>query len=145
MQQFNRVYPNIPQSVIRARRAVGAFAARMGFSAADVSDIVLAVGEACNNAAEHGRTPNGRVAVTCSFDGRSLAVDVVDDGSGFDVPSARSSGASEHELPRGRGMAIMRALMDDVYYKSGKAGTIVRMEKRSASANGTHHAAERGA
>jgi anti-sigma regulatory factor (Ser/Thr protein kinase) len=136
--QINRVYPNTPSSVTRARRAVGKFAVRAGFGSQDVSDIVLAVGEACNNAAEHGIAPHGRFVISCVFDGSTLAVDVTDNGRGFDVPSSRWQHAFEHEMPRGRGMAIMRALMDDVLYKSGAGGTTVRLRKQPTLAGGNN-------
>lgn len=113
---------------------MAAFAAEScALSATDVADIVLAVGEACNNAAEHGHVPGGMIGVRCTFNGRIFRAEVSDNGSGFAV------GLTQPELDgliaprgRGRGIPIMRALMDHVTFAHADGRTTVLLEKRVA-------------
>lgn len=129
MTTFRAQYPSTFESVAEARRAVGQFAQVCGFGSADISDIVLAVGEACSNAAEHGHMENGFFAVQCTFEQGSLRTQIADRGSGFDLRKADRVMVSADAESRGRGIPIMRALMDAVTYDAGDNGTTVRLVK----------------
>ena len=98
-----------------------------GFDLADTCDIALAVGEACNNAAEHGHVERGSFSLGCSFDGRNLTVQVSDSGEGFD-PAGTGTLRGEPAV-RGLGIFIMRALMDSVSYRTNGRGTTVELIK----------------
>jgi serine/threonine-protein kinase RsbW len=123
-------YPSTFESVAVARRAVGLFARSRGFSPPDVSDIVLAVGEACSNAVEHGHATKQYVAVRCDFEDDVLRVEIGDRGRGFDEKQVNSTAIPAEFLGRGRGIPIMRAVMDAVRYEITDAGTTVFLEKR---------------
>jgi len=123
-------YPSTFESVAVARRAVGLFARSRGFSPSDVSDIVLAVGEACSNAVEHGHVTKQYVAVRCDFEKDMLRVEIGDRGRGFDEKLVNSAAIPAEFLGRGRGIPIMRAVMDAVRYEITDAGTTVFLEKR---------------
>lgn len=85
-------------------------------------DIVLAVSEACTNAVEHGHHGDGgviRLRVWILDD--RLRVTVADTGS-WQPPTA-----SEQPY-RGRGLPVMRALMDSVTITPDSSGTVVEME-----------------
>jgi len=127
---FLATYPSAFDSVAVARRAVGVFAQSRGFSPSEVSDIVLAVGEACSNAVEHGHTQKSQIVVRCSFENGTLTIEIGDRGSGFDEERARNSEIPAEFLGRGRGIPIMRAVMDGVRYEITKTGTTVFLEKR---------------
>ncbi len=92
-------------------------------------DVVLAVHEAAANAAEHaylGRgTPSDDVVVTCRWMDGSLACTVVDRG-GWRAPGAPGD--------RGRGLALIRSLADDVEVRSSTTGTTVAMTWRDPGA-----------
>ena len=84
-----------------------------------VQDITMACNEACQNAIEHAYalTPDA-FAVELERSGREIVVTIRDRGcwsDGDGVPG------------RGRGLELMRALMDDVQIDSGPAGSTVRM------------------
>lgn len=130
MTTFLASYPSAFDTVAIARRAVGVFAQSRGFSTAEVSDIVLAVGEACSNAVEHGHTAKGHIVVRCTFEGDKLTVEIGDRGHGFDEERARNAPIPAEFLGRGRGIPIMRAVMDNVRYEIKKTGTTVFLEKR---------------
>lgn len=129
MRTFKRHYPSNYSSVPKARRDVAAFARGCGLLSNDISDITLAVGEACNNAAEHGHVASGRFGVTCWYENGEIVIDVADGGSGFDPQGKGECRDPENLGMRGLGIFIMRSLMDDVCYTVHGSGTAVRLTK----------------
>jgi anti-sigma regulatory factor (Ser/Thr protein kinase) len=87
-------------------------------------DVVLAVGEACTNAVEHAYPPDrpdeADFRVQGRIVGRDLAVTVIDHGR-WQVPDP---GADPF---RGRGLVLMRAVMDEVRLEHTEHGTTVSM------------------
>ena len=127
---FSARYPSAFRSVAEARHAVADFALDCGFDLADICDIALAVGEACNNAAEHGHNDAGQILLQCRFDGVDLDIVVADSGTGFDVLGIGSGSHRNGKGDRGLGIFLMRTLMDCVEYDCTGAGTTVRLVKR---------------
>ncbi|HMF29042.1 MAG TPA: ATP-binding protein [Candidatus Cybelea sp.] len=126
---FHALYPSSYRSVAQARHAVADFAIDCGFDFADVCDISLAVGEALNNATEHGHASGGKFGLACSFDGVDLVIEVSDQGAGFDV--AKLLAKSDMPSPeRGMGVLLMRSLMDRVEHDCSRGGTVVTLIKR---------------
>jgi anti-sigma regulatory factor (Ser/Thr protein kinase) len=92
--------------------------------AAAVDDVVLAVGEALSNAVEHSGPSN--------FAPVNLEIDVADDELMIEVAD---HGHWRHRPPRpdgGRGLGIMRAVMDDVAIDREPNGTRVHLRKHLA-------------
>jgi len=94
--------------------------------------IEIAIYEALANAVIHGNHENQEkqvhVACRCSMDGEVL-ITVRDEGQGFDsraVPDPTE--VQRLLLTHGRGLHLMRALMDEVSFEEN--GTVVRMRKR---------------
>jgi serine/threonine-protein kinase RsbW len=129
MKTLSHEYPSSYASVNQARRHVSAFAANCGLEPSDISDIALAVGEACNNAAEHGHVAQGRFSVHCSFNGHSFVVHVRDSGGGFELAGKGERIEPDQRGMRGLGIFIMRSLMDDISYAITDGGTSVRLTK----------------
>lgn len=127
---FLATYPSAFDSVAIARRAVGVFARSRGFTPSEVSDIVLAVGEACSNAVEHGHATKSQMVVRCTFENDTLTIEIGDRGGGFDEERALNSAIPAEFLGRGRGIPIMRAVMDGVRYEITKNGTTVFLQKK---------------
>ena len=104
----------------------------MGFSDDRVDDLKTAVAEACINAIEHGNRMNELlgVVVTLSMDDESLEVKIQDHGTGVHedahVPDIDRKILGE-ETPRGMGMFLIQALVDEVEYVSEKAGSYARL------------------
>jgi len=96
-------------------------------------DIETAVREAVVNAMVHGNgeNPSKRVHVECRcYTDREVSITIRDEGAGFDTsavpdPTTPESRLSEH----GRGIYLMKALMDDVCLD--ESGTVVQMRKKS--------------
>jgi anti-sigma regulatory factor (Ser/Thr protein kinase) len=96
-----------------------------GAAADEVQDVVMAVNEACQNAIEHayGLAPEPfDVKLTC--DDGSVAVVVRDRGGWRD-------GRSDD---RGRGLPLMRALMDEVDIEQRPTGSTVTLRRTLRSA-----------
>jgi anti-sigma regulatory factor (Ser/Thr protein kinase) len=82
-------------------------------------DVILAAGEAVGNAIEHAyRGDRGVVRLRAYVADRRVVIEVRDSGVW------RLAGDPE----RGRGLGIMRALVDRVSIESTKTGTNVRLE-----------------
>jgi anti-sigma regulatory factor (Ser/Thr protein kinase) len=130
MMQFEANFPSAPSAVSDARHAVRAFATRAGLDPWETSDVVLAAGEACNNAAEHAHNSGGQFTVRGNDDGKALAIEIIDHGSGFDLSDKGLHMDPEERGVRGLGIYLMRCLMDEVSYTTDRSGTTVRMVKR---------------
>lgn len=87
-------------------------------------DLKVAVSEACANAMEHARGPDGRVDVCAEVLEGRLVVEVADNGT-FTGPE---SGKVEEREHRGLGLPLMIALMDEVSVRRvPERGTIVTL------------------
>nr|WP_269204612.1 SpoIIE family protein phosphatase [Motilibacter deserti] len=104
------------------RRSLGEWLAAQGVPTPVCGDVVLAASEAVANAVEHGCAGGpGLVRVSAGIerhaDRPQVVVTVSDDGRW------REAGAAVPE--RGRGLRIMRGLMDDVQVMAGEGTTVV--------------------
>jgi serine/threonine-protein kinase RsbW len=94
-----------------------------------ISDIAVALTEACTNVLEHS-VDGDEYEVTALIDGWSCAIDVVDTGHGFDAESLGHAEA-DPTAESGRGIQLMRALVDRVaFVNRPERGTIVHLAKR---------------
>ena len=98
-------------------------------------DVEIALREAVENAVIHGnhQDPRKHVYVSCRCEAEvEVSIVVRDEGQGFDsnaLPDPTAPGAIESS--HGRGIYLIKALMDDVQFEDG--GTIVRMRKKSGN------------
>jgi serine/threonine-protein kinase RsbW len=157
------------------RRVLGDTLRRLGADEEGVSDLLLAVTEACTNVLQHG-APGRRYEVVARIGQRGCLIQVLNDERGLDsllVPAPRrpmwdavhapgrfrrrAGNGAARRTPRpggrwraagepltedqmlamlpesGRGLAIMRACVDDVTLSSGPGlGTVVSLQKRMA-------------
>ena len=101
-------------------------------------EIELALREALVNAIVHGNQedPQKRIHVRCRLttDGE-VSMTVRDEGLGFEHDAVADPTTPENRLrAQGRGISLMRALMDEVVFNAG--GSVVQMRKRAKSAAG---------
>ena len=92
--------------------------------------INLVLTEAMANAIRHANEddPEKEIQITISIVSQNLHIRVYDQGQGFDVqglPSPNFKGLDEH----GRGVYIIRSLMDRVTYRKVKSGHVLEMIK----------------
>ncbi len=130
MEGFSERVLSLPADLSRlleARRFAEEAAADFGFDEATQQQVKLAANEAVANAMEHGsRTPADEVALQAVEEEGALAIYIRDAGS-F-VPRMMHRGAMPE---RGRGLAFMDLLMDEVEVRPGSDGTEVRLVKRA--------------
>jgi len=116
---------NIAEAVVQALDNYGGDRDTLAFH------LNLVLTEAMVNAIEHSN-PLARdhaAKVSISIEGDNLCVGVYDQGPGFDldlVPTPDLEEPSE----RGRGIFLMRTLMDAVSYRKTEAGNVLEMHKR---------------
>ena len=93
--------------------------------------LLVATTEAVNNGIIHGnkRDPKKKVAVTCILGRSILIVRVHDEGPGFDAASLPDPLAEENLLrEHGRGVFLIRSLMESVQFDKHKSGSNVIMK-----------------
>ncbi len=118
-----------PQNAAHARTRVRAFAAAAGMAEDGLDEMEVAVGEAVTNAILYGSpSAASRVFIACRVQADLLEIEVWDQGGGFD-PASVHDGISQNALG-GRGLLLMRALMDDVRFQHDGQGTRVTLARR---------------
>lgn len=121
--------PRDAETVAIVRSVVGHALSALGVTAECVADIQVALSEACTNVIDHASVDDD-YEVELSVDEDLCSISVRNAGNGFDAASLH--GVMPDPLSaRGRGVAIMRAVVDNVSFTSeAEAGTIVRLVKR---------------
>ena len=114
-------------------KVVDGVADQMGFEDTDKDAMAISVIEAGTNAIQHGHGHESERMVEIVFRllPDELVVDIMDDGRGFNLDVLEDATSPENLLKeRGRGIFIMRAMMDDVQFEFSDAGTRCRLIKR---------------
>ena len=97
-----------------------------------VSDVEIALREALANAILHGNHEDRRkhVHVTRRCEPDEVSIAVKDEGKGFDTDNVPDSTAPQNiGSIHGRGIHVIRALMDEVRFDEG--GAVIHMKKRN--------------
>ena len=114
--------PARPSSVASMRRSLSQWLRSAGADEVEIYEILLACGEACVNtiAHAHSAVSDAPFEVRATREGSDVVVVVRDTGRWRFAPGEG----------RGRGLALMRELMDDVQVRPGDEGTVVTMRRR---------------
>jgi serine phosphatase RsbU (regulator of sigma subunit)/anti-sigma regulatory factor (Ser/Thr protein kinase) len=117
-------FPAAGQELAPARRELRRWLQTTPLDDRARDDVLLAAGEACANAVEHAYDgAAGTVELVAAVDGDAVDLVVTDHGHWREPrPSTR-----------GRGLGIMRRLVDDVDVETGEAGTRVHLRRSLAS------------
>jgi serine/threonine-protein kinase RsbW len=108
-------------------------ASAAGLSQEQQDNLAVALAEALSNAAVHGNRLRDEVLVAVSIrvDGRTVEIEVADEGDGFDATRVSDPTEPERLLtPGGRGVFLMRRLVDEVHYN--ERGNVVRLVVRGS-------------
>ncbi len=120
--------PAKAEYIVLCRLALAGLARVRALEAETVADLKLALTEACSNSIRHayaqGRT--GVIDVRYELNGEKLQVEVTDDGAGFDVSTLAPDGEPDEG---GLGIAIIRALTDELAIESDGRGSRLRFTK----------------
>ena len=119
--EISLTLPAEPGSLAQLRRRLARFLHATGATELEQYEITLTICEAAGNAIEHAYGPgDATYEVDVRFEGGELTAVVRDSGTWRDK-------RGEH---RGRGLAIIEDLMDDVAVERADGGTLVRMRRR---------------
>lgn len=122
--QLSLVLPRDRQAVGAARRLTAAVLGQLGADETDIEAVVLALSEACTNAVEHARGDD-TFTLTLACDTGSVRLTVTSPGV-FDADAAPLEMPAPTAL-RGRGVPLMRALMDEFEVRVDGDHTVVSM------------------
>jgi serine/threonine-protein kinase RsbW len=126
---FRLCVPRDELSVCIVRGVCRSTLVTLGVARPCVEDIELAVTEACTNVLKHADGTASSYDVTISVDASDCDIRIVDSGAGFDH-AATSLQEVLAGNEGGRGILLMRALVDSVHFASIPAqGTIVHLQK----------------
>jgi serine/threonine-protein kinase RsbW len=92
----------------------------------------LVLTEALVNAIKHANTkdPDKEVLIRINVSDSELLIRVYDDGKGFDLNLIANNVCPDPLSEQGRGIFIIRSLMDSVEYKKANGGNVLEMKKR---------------
>jgi serine phosphatase RsbU (regulator of sigma subunit)/anti-sigma regulatory factor (Ser/Thr protein kinase) len=121
--------PARPSSVASMRRAMSLWLRSAGADDVEIYEILLACGEACVNTIAHAHpaVSDAPFEVRATREGADIVIVVGDTGK-WRLPPNEG---------RGRGLALIRELMDTVRVDPGDRGTIVTMRRRLEHASAT--------
>ena len=126
-EQFSAEFPAQPESLAPIRSMLRRWLSHAGADDLEIAEITTACGEAATNAIEHAGTGNGaHFEVSGRRDGPEVELAVRDHGSW----------RSEREDDHGRGLELMRTLMDTVAVVPGAEGTMVSLRRRLGQRGG---------
>lgn len=132
--KFSLDLPRETLSIPVMRRVLGDTLRGLGVSEACVADILVAISEACTNVVQHADSTS-RYEVTAGIEAGRCVLKVVDRGQGFDAVSEKKV---RPDSESGRGIKIMKALVDDVSFDSRpESGTVVYLQKQLSWREGT--------
>lgn len=88
--------------------------------------------EALVNAIKHAKAtvPDTEVQIRINVCDKELVIRVYDNGQGFDLDLVPGNGCPDPLNEQGRGIYIIRSLMDSVEYKKANGGHVLEMKKR---------------
>lgn len=113
-------------------RFIKVFMDKLGALEESEKDIEVSIREALANAVIHGNheDPRKRIYISCrcQMDGE-VSITVRDEGEGFDSPAVPDPTDPQRRLlPNGRGIYLIRALMDEVSFE--ERGNVLHMRKK---------------
>jgi serine/threonine-protein kinase RsbW len=115
------------------------YAQKAGFDEDTGSQIAMVSREAAVNAVLHGnkKDPDKKVRVNFNLTEDRLTIQVADEGDGFD-PTAVPDPLSPEGLlrPSGRGIFLMRAIMDEVHFRHLSPGAEITLVKHRIETKG---------
>jgi serine/threonine-protein kinase RsbW len=129
-ESFILVIESNPKQVVKVEGFLEKVNKEIHLDEVKYNKLLVATTEAVNNGIIHGnkRDPKKKVKLTCEIDNSSLIIRVHDEGRGVD-PSRLPDPLSEENLLRenGRGVFLMRSLMDKVEFDNNSTGSEVIM------------------
>ena len=131
--RFDFLLPSKLSRILGVNRLVSMLTSEFGFPPEESKvNLPLVMDEALSNAIQHGNKGNEdlKVHVRIYISARRIVVQIEDQGEGFSVDDSSDPRALENLYKdSGRGLYLIRGLMDSVEFKKG--GKLLEMEKRN--------------
>lgn len=128
--QAHLVIPSSVEYLPSVRDLIESSAEQMGFEPQEVQRVVTAAFEAVVNAITHG-SPRGTedtVRIDILIYDNKFEIRIADQGPGFTVTSP--SEMPDVSSPRGRGLPLMQALVDEVHISNTPSGKITLIKHK---------------
>jgi serine/threonine-protein kinase RsbW len=125
------------ESVAEVEAAADQLGIDAGLDEEQLFHIAMAVREAAINAVLHGNEydPARQIEVSLENTGKDLMITIADQGKGFDPDKVPDPLAQENLLRgTGRGIFLIRSLMDEVHFRQLHPGTELTLVKHLAPA-----------
>lgn len=123
--------PAQPEQARDIRHEVKRYLTELHWPEDVVDEVILAVGEAVNNAVSYGEEPGEATVSLCCHLVQSGGLQIEVRNQGTFVPDvAELSALPDGMAVHGRGFALMSTLMDDVQVFTEGPETVVRLAKR---------------
>jgi anti-sigma regulatory factor (Ser/Thr protein kinase) len=127
-ESFSAEFPAEPEALAPMRSMLRRWLSHAGADELEIAEITTACGEAATNAIEHGgASGDTSFEVSGSHNGGQIEIAVRDHGSW------RPERPGDH----GRGLDLMRTLMDTVSVKPTEEGTVVSLRRRLGGNGGS--------
>lgn len=130
--EFELVIPIEDDAELIAARTVEQIARAADFDPEAINQIKTALIEACLNAAEHSDSPDRRIYQKFAIEDDRLVITVMNKGKTFGatgIEPAQQASGGPLKGTRGRGLQIIRALMDEVRFERADDGARLVMTK----------------
>ncbi len=130
---YRMVIESDAKNIQKVEKVTEKIAKLMLFSEEEQDSLAIAVTEIVGNAIFHGNKKDKNKKVTIDFEYKNDSVKVViqDEGEGFNEKNIANPLEPKNLLKEsGRGIFIVRALMDKVDFVRNEAGTQVRLLKK---------------
>jgi serine/threonine-protein kinase RsbW len=130
--EFELVIPIEDEAELIAARTAEQIARAAHFDQEAINQIKTALIEACINAAEHSDSPDRKIHQRFAIDEDKLIITVWNKGKTFGAANGQAApplGAQPAKAARGRGLKIIRALMDEVEFERTDDGARLVMTK----------------
>ncbi|HXR41601.1 MAG TPA: ATP-binding protein [Acidothermaceae bacterium] len=128
--QLRLLLPGEERSVPVVRKVLSHALGVLGVERACIEDVELAISEACTNVLDHAG-PHDEYVVVAGVDDDQCVIEICDEGVNFSEPPPATPGTLvDPEAEHGRGVQLMRALVDRLDFAVGDgSGTVVRLQK----------------
>jgi serine/threonine-protein kinase RsbW len=115
--------PAKAEYITLCRLALTGLARVRPFSPEQLADLKLALTEATSNSVRHAYPEDdGHVAISYELTGDRLAIEVADEGAGFEPEERTDAGDLEDLTEGGLGIAIIRSIADEFELGAGPSG-----------------------
>lgn len=133
---YRMVIPSDQSYIQKVEKITEKIADYMQFSDEEKDSLAISVTEIVGNAIVHGNRNDIHKQVKIDFEYKNdtITVTIQDEGKGFDEKDVENPLEPENLLKEsGRGIFIVRALMDQVEIENNDTGTLVRLIKTRKS------------